>query len=81
MEGQGQSPIPKRKPKRKARRRSIPPLPAQLRKEIARLSRELNRQHRKLLMADPKLKDRLAGFSDRCCSPGRGGGVDPEGPM
>jgi hypothetical protein len=62
MGGQEQSPIPSRKPKQNARRRSTPPLPPAMRKEIAGLARELNLQHRKVLMADPNLKDRVARF-------------------
>jgi len=51
-------PNAKRKPKR---RRPGPRLPAAVRKEIARFAREL-RQHRKLFIADPKLKDRAVRF-------------------
>lgn len=48
-------------PKTPRRRRSGPRLPAVVRKEITRCAREL-RQHRQLLMADPKLKDRVVRF-------------------
>jgi hypothetical protein len=44
----------------KPRRRSTAPLPAAVRKEIARLARELNRQHAELFTGDPKLRDRIA---------------------
>lgn len=49
---------------RQARRRRspVPRLPAAVRKEIARFARELRRAHRKLFIADPKLKDRVARF-------------------
>jgi hypothetical protein len=50
----------KHKRKEKGRPRSTPPLPAAVRKEIARLALQLSRQHRALFMADPKLKDRAA---------------------
>jgi hypothetical protein len=48
-------------PKSKHRRRPGPRLPTAVRKEIARFAREL-RQHRKLFIADPKLKDRASRF-------------------
>jgi hypothetical protein len=51
------TPTPSKKSKR---RQPTPALPAAVRKEITRLARELNRQHRSLFMADPKLKDRAA---------------------
>ena len=44
------------------RRRSAPPLPAAVRKEIRRLARALNGQHGRLFLADPKLKDRAGRF-------------------
>jgi len=54
---------PQSNQKRKPRRRSTPPLPAPVRKEITRIARELNRQpYRKLFTADAKLRDRVARF-------------------
>lgn len=47
-------------PKRKLRRRSAPPLPGALRKEITHVARELRRKHSRLFMTDRKLKDRAA---------------------
>jgi hypothetical protein len=47
-------------PAKSQRRRSTLRLPAAVRKEITKAARELNRQCRKLFMADPKLKDRAA---------------------
>src|SRR5215831_9878958 len=52
---------PTRAPKPKRRRRSGPRPPVAVRREITRCAQEL-RQHRKLFMADPKLKDRTARF-------------------
>jgi hypothetical protein len=45
---------------RRKRARVTPPLPAAVRKEIARFARELSRNARPHFMADPKLKDRAA---------------------
>jgi hypothetical protein len=45
---------------RKRQRGSHPGIPAPVRKEITRAARELNRQCRKLFLADPGLKDRAA---------------------
>jgi hypothetical protein len=42
-------------------RRSSPRLPAAVRKEITRFAQQL-RQHRKLFISDPKLRDRAARF-------------------
>jgi hypothetical protein len=50
---QSRAPAPKR------RRHPGPRLSAAVRKEIARFAREL-RQHRKVFIADPKLKDRAS---------------------
>ncbi len=46
--------------KREPRRRSDVGMPAAVRKEITRVARELNRQHRNAFLADPKLKDRAS---------------------
>jgi hypothetical protein len=54
------SPKPSKSKPRPRPRRSHEGIPAAVRKEITRLARELNRQHRNLFMADPKLKDRAA---------------------
>jgi hypothetical protein len=48
------------RPKGKRRSRSRPGIPTAVRKEITRAARELNRQCRKLFLADPGLKDRGA---------------------
>ncbi len=54
-------PRQQRTPAKPKRRRHGPRLPAVVRKEITRCAQQL-RQHRKLFMADPKLKDRAARF-------------------
>src|SRR5262245_34747562 len=53
-----------RKPAARKResQRTRPPLPRQVRREITHCARKLKRQHRKLFMADPKLKERAARF-------------------
>jgi hypothetical protein len=43
------------------RQRARPPLPREVRKEITQCARQL-RQHPKLFIADPKLKDRVSRF-------------------
>jgi len=49
------------KPQRKRKRRS-PPLPQQYRQDITRMARQHRKRFGKLLLADPKLKDRSARF-------------------
>jgi hypothetical protein len=49
------------RPPARKRKRTRPPLPREVRKEITQCARQL-RQHRKVFMADPKLKDRVSRF-------------------
>jgi hypothetical protein len=41
-------------------RNQQPPIPAEVRKEITEVVRNLKRKHSRLFMTDPKLKDRVA---------------------
>jgi hypothetical protein len=61
--------------KRKSQR-ARPPLPREVRKEIAQCAQQL-RQHRKLFIADAKLKDRVARFLRSLLPPKRKRGRPP----